>query len=374
MIQSLPSDRQVLVTMEQGNGLAIFIVWAHNVCGLNVLVKQPEDFMYDNEGVKETFFGSGAAQVIIEYGLHYANYSGSTVTLMDVVNDAKLFVFSTEEDEPAIDAIVKRPAKGIGRRWLEKHWESSIGEYTEGQVGKEAAISEVMNISVAFAQLLASKFVMTRVTNAESGFSNDQQRKPSQQDFPDSINEERKGCPKYLISSSRIQEAARFIFGERKITEKMVKPYELMYSEMPLSEVPAPKCICIMSENLGFSTDFWDVSLLLTAQNLSAVILAFAHVMDLEAAGELPLTDRSDLLDDNDFLKNVRVWDGKSQLLIHDSQWYEILVALTVGQSIQNDSSPLERTCLVSDRGWSVFLSNFSTADPSLIGALTCIF
>ena len=364
MVQSLPSDRQVLVTMDRNDGIAIFIVWAHQVCGLNVLVRQP-----NNQSVRETNFGSGPAHVIVEYGFQDRGNTGSSMTLLDVVNDDKLFVFSTEEDEPVVDATVKKPAKGIGRRWLERSWEVFLDSSTNEAVDREAGITEVMNVSVAFALLVALRSVKSRYAPSSARYGRG--------GLPD-IGHRRSNYfghlyihddIKCIIPSSRIFEAAEFLFGERKVTAETVKPYELAYRDMSLSNALVLENIGTIYKIFGLSTKLLE-SLQQSAVNLSVLILAFANVSDLEDAATLPLTDRLDLLDQNSLVCQIQSWNGETPIPVHDSLWYEILVAMTKGHTLDIHFTTIERTSLVSDRGWSVFLSNFSNADPSFVGML----
>lgn len=378
MVQTLPLDRKIIATMSQGDGVCIFVVWAHHVCGLDVLVKLPEDDFYE-EDITEIRFGSGDAQVIIEYGLLHNTDAGASMTLLDVTNEEKLFVFCTEEDEQVIDATVKRPAKGIGKRWLERTWESFVGpSLHDPSVGKDAGILEVMKISVAYAQLLAQRSAKTCLSTPSGGTFDSGQPEAETADISSKetdlkhaslfiLAQNEDGLTDCDISSSRIHEAARFLFDERRITAKTVKPYELMYSGMSLSDAPVQRDISTMSDTAGFPLDDWQHTLLPCARNLCALILAFAHVSDLEAAAGFPLVDRSDLLDDISFVNQIWAWDGKSQITVHEMQWYELVVAMTIGHTDKMDPTFLERTALVSDRGWSVFLSTFGDADPSFI-------
>lgn len=94
---------------------------------------------------------------------------------------------------------------------------------------------------------------------------------------------------------------------------------------------------------------------------LSVVLLTFAFVRDLETSGDLPRSPSVEQLGPGDLKTSWDNWDGKSKIWIPEDCWFLVLARLLIGHKGAIESTS---TCLVSDRGWSVFLSTFGDADP----------
>lgn len=58
----------------------------------------------------------------------------------------------------------------------------------------------------------------------------------------------------------------------------------------------------------------------------------------------------------------VAGWDGEGPLLIKEHFSLQVLALLMSGHT--ETDLDLQKTCLLSNRGWSVFLSTFGGADP----------
>ena len=58
-------------------------------------------------------------------------------------------------------------------------------------------------------------------------------------------------------------------------------------------------------------------------------------------------------------------WQGQTELLIKDYAWLQAFAVPLLGQSKSVWTMPWDQTCLVSDRGWSAWISTFGNADPS---------
>jgi hypothetical protein len=62
---------------------------------------------------------------------------------------------------------------------------------------------------------------------------------------------------------------------------------------------------------------------------------------------------------------NIKAWKGKSAISIAASAWFEVIVMM-LGERLAATS--LSEVCLVSNRGWSVFVNTFGEADPYFTG------
>ncbi|KAI9660705.1 MAG: hypothetical protein M1821_010057 [Bathelium mastoideum] len=374
MVQTLPYDRRVDATMNLGDNICIVILWAHHVCGLTVLVRITRQFEEDKI---ETKFGRGSPGVILDYDeLIWNDDEPASMTLMDVTQDQQLFVFSSVDEERRIEARMTRPAKGLGRRWLERSWVATFGH---DLLGKEMGILEVMNISAAMAQIFARK--ATRASLSSSGLEiYCQSQSPSLDSVSLIADDAEPSGGNLRVPQSRIIDAARFFFDEDRLTAKSTDPYAMIYAGMPFSEIPAPKTIKSTMEKLKIGLDKWDHNgdtqpeiepLLDCARCISALLLAFAHVGDLEAAARLPLVDESQLLDgDESTARQMGEWDGKERVHVHEMQWFESIASLMVGSTSADplDNFSLTTTALICDHGWSLFLGTFGKSNPTAIG------
>ena len=112
---------------------------------------------------------------------------------------------------------------------------------------------------------------------------------------------------------------------------------------------------------MNISKDTAWQSMLETTKYLSVVLLAFAFVKDLDVCADLPLSQTLNLLSQNDLVLQLNAWNGKSRIWIPEDCWFLVLGRLTVGHKTAIDTTS---SCLVSDRGWSVFLNTFGNVDP----------
>lgn len=104
--------------------------------------------------------------------------------------------------------------------------------------------------------------------------------------------------------------------------------------------------------------------LLSTARYLGIVILAFANVRDLELASGLPLCTSIELLRKHVLAQELLEWNGKHSLCIPEDTWFQAIGLLIAGHKMDID---FDSTCLISDRGWSLYLSTFGDSDPTHI-------
>lgn len=59
-------------------------------------------------------------------------------------------------------------------------------------------------------------------------------------------------------------------------------------------------------------------------------------------------------------------WNGKSKLIIKADARQDIITAMIFGES--EPTIELKDTCLLSNRGWSVYINTFGGVDPYYIG------
>jgi hypothetical protein len=116
---------------------------------------------------------------------------------------------------------------------------------------------------------------------------------------------------------------------------------------------------------VGVAPDFWS-SICFAAQRLSVLIIALAHVWDIASCESLPLSGSLELLTAHNLVRQLHSWNGRQPLRVSHDAWFQAITLLLVGHKAQVDWM---HTCLLSDKGWSVFLNTFGESDPSHIDA-----
>ena len=101
------------------------------------------------------------------------------------------------------------------------------------------------------------------------------------------------------------------------------------------------------------------------AIQLSVLMIAFSCVSNLQHCGDMPVCEILGDLAKSDLSKAVAGWDGVAPLLIKEDFSLQVIALLMSGHVETN--LDLQETCLLSNRGWSVFLSTFGGADPGYV-------
>lgn len=317
IVQSLPEHR--LIHIEDDQGICSLCVWAHHVLGLTVLVKLP--------GGTEMTLGNGTEQVVID-----CSSDDAIVSLLDSDKGDILITIEPDGEGFPINAIYKIPAKGYGRvLLLEESPNKSIAE-------------EMMLVTVALAIITSRHLVAGR----EYG-------------TPDFSTTSR-----VRTKEDTIIETAKFIFNDPRIEKEKVDPYVIAYGVgQPLDEtVEAPSSIAAFrrSNRDHVHTLTWS-ALLSTCRALSVAILAFAYLRHRDSCESLTLGSLNSLRR-HKLVSQLHEWDGKSNMVLTDDTWISVMWLLMTGH--EHDQFH-EMTCLVSDHGWSVFLSTFGEADPTYV-------
>ena len=317
IVQSLPEHR--LIHVEDNQGICSLCVWAHHVLGLTVLVKLPD-------GTQVTL-GNGTERVVVDCGNDEA-----IVSLLDSDTGDILITIEPDSEGFPINAIYKIPAKGYGRfLLLDETPNKSIAE-------------EMMLVTVAFAVVTSQHLVAGHAYGPSD---------PS-------------AASRVRTNGKTVIEAAQFLFDDPRIDKEKVEPYILAYGGgQPLDDtVEAPSSIAAFrrSNPNHIHRLTWS-ALLSTCRALGVAILAFAYLRHRDSCEKLPLGSFNSLRR-HKLVSQLDEWDGKSDLVVTDDMWISVMWLLTTAH--EHDDYH-ESTCLLSDHGWSVFLSTFGDADPAYV-------
>ncbi|KAL8770746.1 MAG: hypothetical protein Q9209_003613 [Squamulea sp. 1 TL-2023] len=353
MVQRVKDDYEAVIQLQGSEGLCPLVVWAHRILGLDVLVRQPRDAYDPVRHIDETVFGRGTPKIIIEDQLDRDNALGATITLLIPATKEALFTFQPDPDEMSIDAYSKSPAKGYGKRQLEITWSHFVGSFGDQVEGKVAAIKELQLMVVGLALYIANN--LYKSSHGPSPFL------PSEIGITLSASEER--C---ATESQRLLEAARLLFNDQTISGDAIKNLAALYAGSPIRDLKPPVVWKTVSEKYGYRLN-WEETILQTVRNLALVLLALSHVVDLDPAAIAPLNNDISLVSGHNFSSQLHSWDGENALEIPDIAWFEVLAQLMIGHITEISGEHLDRTSLVSNRGWSLFTNTYGLADPSFM-------
>ncbi|CAF9943155.1 MAG: hypothetical protein ALECFALPRED_010710 [Alectoria fallacina] len=284
--------------------------------------------MHDRENIVETEFGRGTPHIIIENNLAKNNTAGPTITLLVRPSKEVLFTFSPDPDEAAIDAYSKTHARGYGKKHLEIIWSNYVGGFGDRVHGKEAVIQELEWMVAGLAFHVANNLFMTeRSLPVDEGPADNRTRRFHASDLENSdrptsastecseVQEIGDHCD---TDPQRLLEATRLLSNEKTINADKIMDMATMYAGSSVYDLGPPKAIRVFSEEHGYNIDQWEGAMLSTIQYLALLLLAFAHVVDLDAAANVPLIDDIVLTGGHSINCQLRFWDGKAPLTATD--------------------------------------------------------
>ena len=183
------------------------------------------------------------------------------------------------------------------------------------------------------------------------------------------------------IKEHKILEVAKLFFKLSALTRETVNPYIEEYKKGTRvenkTECLGTECVVRQLEPLPFFRDqisgteinssdhtkglveSWS-DLLYVTYDIVVLIFALSHVRDLNTCANLPIG----LMPLNPLRLQLRNWDGKSDLAVSSDTWFSAIAGLINGH---RDALVSDKASLISDYGWSVFVSTFSNADPTFI-------
>ena len=346
LVQHFPENYLVHVITEKG--LDILLVWAHRILGLNVLVNgkghQP--------GLR---VGNGDPQVVVDHGVEATHLSEASIILLDSSKEPheQLITIKSDPDESAIDGAWKIMARGYGRTVLETFCDRESGPYLTAEMSS-AIVEEMAPVTGANAHFIGKNLIKKRqVANSHK--------------IPNI---------RCAVEPRQILKATRLLFNRPKLGEQELSTYQarryLSSKTLPPSSVAGALEIARDRKHgldgEQWATSFWqDIAKVI--QRLSLVVLAFAHVRNLDECDRLPLCGSTELLNPLEnildrFTFNIADSEKMLEIDISDDTWFHAIALLLIGHM-----SKIERsgTCLLSERGWSIYMNTFRVPDPGYV-------
>lgn len=332
LVQHFPEDR--LIYIETPSGVCNIVAWAHIILGLSVVVHVER-----GADSKEYRFGTPSEQVIISCPQAVV----PSITLMSADTKESLFKIVQEPDEDEIDATAKISARGYATRAFDK--------LVPTESGRENVITEMAFITTAFAICVSRCLHYARPVKTQEALE----------------GRERKFI-KYNPSESAIYEAASLLFDINKLNRKKLEDYVSLYTNRSLYlQEPTPRPITLLVQDWNAKDEVWPY-LCFAASQLCILILAFAHVINLAGCEAFEMCEHHGLLARSELSIDLATWDGKSPLQIREDVWFEAIALLLVGHTVDSDFSEVS---LLSNWGWSIYVSTFANSDPSYIRKLS---
>ncbi|KAF8859957.1 hypothetical protein BDZ45DRAFT_741811 [Acephala macrosclerotiorum] len=342
LVQHFPEDRYIVI--KTAKVACSIVVRASLLLGLDVLVR-----IYPDDKVKEVRFDSMPEQVLIEIGLEYENspradMKSPEITLLSSSTMEELFKLKSDVDEDMLSATLKRPARGFAKRILvtavtHSEWSGRISQ-------------EMKLVSIAVAICIAKKLCITIETQCYPEVRGERFRRGSDTSHfrasVSSTSEQYTTPLPYHIQHHRILGAARILFNDEKLQLKLVEEEMNFEEENDLEDI-----LWMPLRNMALQT--------------SVLILAFAHITDMDSAADLQYRCAKPLICFNNLssIKALRLWDGETQIPIRENVWLQIMALFMTGQSDVVDD--LQGTSLLSNYGWSLFVNTFGASDSSYI-------
>ena len=341
MVQTLPNDRLIHIQIPVGesldSGITALVVWAHHVLGLTVLVQICRD---KRKWPKIIRFGdSESDQVFIE---EVSPEDDPSVTLLDSQKEHLLKIKPEPESEHGLIGTVRRiPARGWGNALIK----DSV--YHSFRVPSEAIIEDLPNVASAFAFIIAKHLVRDECGGSDFG------------------NLARIRSPNTMeVDQQHLLQAARFLFDNVNLDRGEIDSYVAEYSLKPLDrKLPRPDKV-LAKQREYVKDDEWDMSCGL-ARELAILLLALAHVVGLEDCGDLMIAGLAfDSMSQHPLAKQLQEWEGKDFLRVADDAWLQAIAVPLIGHQNREGDFEWGKVCLVSDHGWSAWISTLANVDP----------
>jgi hypothetical protein len=343
ILQSLPEDR--IMQSNTYQGLIPLLVWAHFILGLTVTVQKSPD------GTVK--FGQASRPSII---INWANPDYDTldsVFLLDGTMDVVLQPRSTvdaNELRGTICAQERVPLEGYGTTFLHRHLNhvSSIQE-------NAPVYSDCVQLATTVA--ICMSFVLCRKIIAPDG-----QSTPHPPVF----------C---TIERWRIIDSAKILFSGIDIDATIINGWvernrggdvSRWYTSIPTA----------LRHFLGDLKHPTQVFMENTVIPCAILILIFSHVSELTKCGALPLVYGFNTAGfRNSFVRELGRWDWVSPIQVTEDEWFYQISKLLIGVRFPDlTDDAFRRAFLLSEFGWSIFLSNVGEFDPSEVNFnLICV-
>ena len=337
IIQKFPEDRKMIINNHEG--ILTMVVWAYYVLNLTVLVK--------GSPAGDVSFGKDtlSPQVIILWD----EPAGHEICLLDKNTEV---VLRTEEDELTfsyLEACERLPLQNYGTILLHRHFNRYISASQDDPIYIDAAQMVVAMAVVASRNLI-------RTSSAGTVLSDHGKRGTR---------------PPIVLERWRITAFANILFKDLSLDVKAIDGFvdALLEDEEADSGTPLPRSLELHLKKLKKPTQWTQgvptVSLGLL-RRLASLIVVFSNISGAEHSAVLPLNSDLSQLGLDTLGLEIR-----NPVIVHESKFLNLIFRMLIGNRRLDQGSAQElldhRTFLISDFGWSVFLSSVGDLDPGSV-------
>ena len=355
MVQTLPKDRfihiQIPVAPNRKSGTTALIVWAHHVLGLTVHVKTSARTL--------RFANLEAEQVLIE---EVDGVSEASLTMLDSHNEHLLTIKpAPDEDRALIGSMRRVPARGWGNILFANYDKT----FREARQNINAVTRDMSIVTTAFAFLIAKHLVKD---------TNHGRCQSTEEDTADLLA--------YDVDEERLLEASRFLFHNSNIRRGEVESFAAQCISKALNEelLPPITLTAFIAASVSRTTReqiHQDMRTHLCGfmKKIAIFLIALAHVTNLEDCEDLmfPCVNL-DHMSEHSVVQQLESWTGETPIYIKDEVWLQALAVPLISHRNHVWDLPWDKVCLVSDKGWSAWISTLGNADPFYTSAGSVLF
>lgn len=181
----------------------------------------------------------------------------------------------------------------------------------------------------------------------------------------------------YDIGKDHLLQASRFLFDNPSISRREIDMLVAKYSfktldkclSQPLAFEAAARAHLQPTNSNWVVEDEWDQTCYY-ARGLSILLIALAHVVDLEDCEELMFAGVAfRAMSEHTLAQQLDDWNGKDALRISDDVWLRAVAVPLLSHRGYVWNLPWDRTCLISNKGWSAWIPTFEASDPAYVSA-----
>ena len=346
MVQTLPNDRFIHIQIPVGDssqsGTAALIVWAHHVLDLTVLV-----ITHGRDGplARNLRFGvSDLEQVLIE---EIAADDEASLTILDSHKEHLLTIKPVpDEDAVLIGSSRRAPARG----WGNIFFSDCLRESRLFGSDCSLIIRDMRTVTTAFAFLITKHLV--KETDARHSLA-------------------------YNVDEEQLLEASRFLFDSSHIRRGEVESVVAEYKSKALNgELLQPVSLAVSVRadlsipNFGLLFQSQWFTLCRYGTEVATILIALAHVANLEDCDDLMFSIVDlDHMSEHPVIQQLKNWTGETPLYVKDDAWLQALAVPLISHRSYVWDLPWDKICLISDRGWSAWISTLANADPTYTSA-----
>ena len=354
MVQTLPNDRFIHIQIPVGrscqscqSGTAALIVWAHHVLDLTVLV-----ITHGRHGslVRNLRFGaSDLEQVLIE---EIAPDDEASLTILDSHKEHLLTIKPVpEEDVVLIRSMRRALARGWGNTLF-----SDLFRDCDSPPNGIALIRDMSIVTTAFAFLISKHLSKSTYLGGKRAAEED----PSY-------------TLAYNVNEERLLEASKFLFDSSHILRGEVESVVAQYKSKPLKRdvfIPAFLAASVRADRSLADTKVQWFRVWPLVKKMAVFLIALSHVANLEDCEDLMFSS-VDLhhMSEHSVVKQLENWRGETPLYVNDEAWLQALAVPLISHRSHVWDLPWDKICLISDKGWSAWISSLASADPTYISA-----